>query len=106
LRGRRRRSARAARVAHALAARLPRAAARARATGRAREDPAARMKTSPVLVVSPAPEMAARVNTAVRGAGLVVQVEWASDAKDAAQQVERKHYDMMFCELPAVDPAA
>ncbi|MEX0900610.1 MAG: EAL domain-containing protein [Gammaproteobacteria bacterium] len=59
-----------------------------------------------VLVVSPAPELASRVNTALRGAGIVVQVEWASTAADAAKQFERGHYDLIFADLPAVDPVA
>ena len=59
-----------------------------------------------MLVVSPAPELASRVNTAVRGAGLVAQVEWARSATDAATQCERTAYDLLFADLPAVDPAA
>ncbi len=59
-----------------------------------------------VLVVSPAPELASRVNTALRGAGIVVQVEWARSAADAAKQFEREHYDLIYADLPAVDPAA
>ena len=64
------------------------------------------MTTVRMLVVSPAPELASRVNTAVRGAGLVAQVEWARNAADAAAQCERTAYDLLFVELPVVDPAA
>lgn len=57
-----------------------------------------------MLVVSPAPELASRVNSALRGAGLIAQVEWSRDDKDAVGLLESPAYDLVFCDLPKVAP--
>lgn len=57
-----------------------------------------------LLVVSPAPDLASRLNSALRGAGLLAQVEWSRDETDATGLLAATPYDLVFCDLRKVPP--
>lgn len=59
-----------------------------------------------ILMVSPTPELGSGVNASLRGRGVVAQVEWVRDADDAAAEMEKREFDIVLCEIPAVEPAA
>lgn len=58
-----------------------------------------------ILVISPAPETASRLNGALRSRGIVVQIDWARDARDAKSQLATPVHELIFCDMPQCDPA-
>ncbi len=59
-----------------------------------------------VLVVAAAPDTAATVNNALRDRGLLAQVDWARNAADAGDQVDRRAYGIVYGILPEMQPEA
>lgn len=58
-----------------------------------------------ILIVSPTPELGAGVNASLRGRGVVAQVEWVRGADAAAAELKGRAFDLVFCEIPAIEPA-
>lgn len=59
-----------------------------------------------VLVVAAAPDAAATVNNALRDRGLLAHVDWARNAEDAGEQIDRHAYDIVLGILPELKPEA
>lgn len=58
-----------------------------------------------ILVVAAAPEPASQINSALRARGVLAQVSWAADLKDAREQLADNEFDLLFGAVPECDPA-